>query len=142
MSGAADRPDQVVPVEIGVAPLNVAPNSTDRPGPNRAVVAASVPSTVSRPPATVAAPPLAQGTLVQSAGRAVPENSEPAAGLRLTSPSPVCTTAVPASVVPPPKSAAVVSVKVRYGWVVNDQVMSEPTGVPSAPVTLPETVTW
>src|SRR5439155_15286390 len=110
--------------------------------PNRAVVAASVPSTVSRPPATAAAPPLAQGTLVQSAGRAVPENSEPAAGLRMTSPSAVSARAAPVSVVPAAKSAVIVSVTVRYGWVVNDQVMSLPTGVPSAAVTVPDMVTW
>ena len=33
------------------------------------------------------------------------------------------------------------SVALRYVCVVNDHVMSEPTGVPSAPITLPETVT-
>ena len=124
------------------SPVNVATNSRERPGVYRAVVRANAPSTVSRPPETVAAPPVFQGVPVQSAGRAVPENSAPAVGLRMTSPSPVCARATPASGVPPPKSAAVVSVKVRYGCVVNDQVMSEPTGVPSAPVTLPETVTW
>src|SRR5438067_1375808 len=124
------------------APVNVATNSSDRPGAYRVVVRANAASTVSSPPETVAAPPAFQAELVQSGVRAVPENSEPAAGLRLTSPSAVWVTAVPASVVPAPKSAAVVSVRLRYGCVVNDQVMSDPTGVPSEPVTLPEIVTW
>src|SRR5256885_435418 len=73
------------------SPVNVAANSRERPGAYRPAVLANAPSTVSRPPETVDAPPAFQGVLVQSAGRAVPVNSEPAVGLRMTSPSPAWT---------------------------------------------------
>src|SRR5436190_6621690 len=74
--------------------VNVATNSRERPGAYRVLVRRNAPSTVTDPPETVTAPPLAQAVLVQSPARAVPRNSEPAVGLRLTSPSSVCTTAV------------------------------------------------
>src|SRR5207253_7099777 len=79
------------------APVKVAPNSSDRPGAYRALVSAIAASTVTTPLATVTEPPLAQVLLVHSGGKVVPENSEPAAGWRIISPSVVCTTAAPAS---------------------------------------------
>src|SRR5437899_7169831 len=122
--------------------MKVATNYRDWPAEENAVVPAAAPLTLSKPPETVAEPPPPQVELVQSAGRAVPKNSHPAAGLRITSPLAVCATAVPASVCPALKSAAMVSVIIRYGLVVNDHVTS---GGPSVALltaaTVPETVT-
>ena len=96
-----------------------------------ALASAIPPSTVKTPLLTLTEPPLAQVLLVQSGGSAVPENSEPAVGWRITSPSVTWTTAAPVSGVPAPKSAAVMSVNFGND-VVYSSVMSPRTGVSSA----------
>src|SRR4051812_47680083 len=71
------------------APLKVATNSNERPAVKFAVVFARAPSTTSVPPDTVARPPAFHAVADQSAGSAVPGNSDPADGLSSTSPSAV-----------------------------------------------------
>src|SRR3954469_18818314 len=72
--------------------VNVARNSSDRPGANVPVVRAHAPSTCSDPPLTVASPPAASTDDAKPVGNDVPPNSDPAAGARITSPSPVWAT--------------------------------------------------
>src|SRR5262245_41009266 len=71
-------------------PLKVATNSRERPAAKFAIGPARAPSTTSVPPETVAVPPGFHAVDDQSAGSDVPKNSEPDAGLRMTSPSAVC----------------------------------------------------
>ena len=73
------------------------------------------PSTVSTPPATVAAPPAPQATPSQPAGRPGPPNSEPPAGGRVTSPSPLWDVTRHAPSVPVANLAAVVSTSTKSG---------------------------
>src|SRR5262249_3804842 len=107
---------------------NVAANSSDWPGVKSAVGLANAPSVVSAPPATVAVALGSHLCTCQSAGSALSLNSAPKVGLSCTSPEagPVscATTEQP---LPPPKSAAVVSVAAKAG-VVNDAGGSLPNG--------------
>src|SRR6266568_6074420 len=101
------------PEESSEAWVMSAENSRDRPGPNRASVPALAPSSVSRPPATLALPFGGNHSVADiPAGRASPENSAPKVGARITSPSAVSATYAPASTAPALKSALVVSRRV------------------------------
>src|SRR5690242_8749289 len=147
----SDPPPNVVSMAHGAAsnvspkpacwnalPLKVATNSSECPAVALAIVPARAPSTTSAPPDTVAVPPGLHDVDDQSAGNAVPENSLPAAGLRITSPPAVSATYVWPSDVPAPKSAAVVSVAVNcVDGIVNDRVAdAEALRAPSADATL------
>src|SRR5262245_5299252 len=101
-----------------------------------------VPPSDSRPPETVTldAPPPeeAQEVVVQPEPRAVP--LKPSAKVGASSTPPLATdTAVPL-LVPLAKSAGVC--RQVPTPVVNVQVLSAPSGLPAASVTVPDTVTW
>src|ERR1700730_15226391 len=94
-----------------LARLKVATNSKELPGPKKALVPMRAPSEMSEPPATLELPPVPYGELNHPDGSAVPENSAPTVGARVTSPSAVWEMYVFTSGVPALKSATVVSVK-------------------------------
>ncbi len=97
------------PAFWNVAAPKVAMNSIEIPGEYDASVFARAPSTVSKPPETVEAPPPPQAVLDQPGGRAAPPNSALTVGVRITSPFAIWETAVFAPGVPAEKSATVVS---------------------------------
>src|SRR5262249_30996880 len=71
------------------SPVKVATNSSDRPGPYRAIVPVRAPSTLSSPLATCAVPPLSQAPLDQPGGSDVSEKSRLKIGTIISSQSTV-----------------------------------------------------
>src|SRR2546423_1366805 len=82
-------------------------NSIERPAAYEVLYATRAPSTLSRPAATVATPPL--DVCTQFEDNVEPENGSSITGLRITSPSPMSVTTEHVPTVPALNCAAVVS---------------------------------